>query len=136
MASFPLWMGQRSLLSSCGRTAARSSRFGFFSFHVPLAKSRDVISPGLQRFCQLGCIGTRLLIAPAGVSLSEGKDLTACGAESPLPSRGLRGMLGETVKALVDCPVTVIFFTKAAVAFIDIAQERAGPRVTMILSDK
>ena len=54
---------------------------------------------------------------------------------APLPPRGLRGILDETVTALVDCLVTFIFLATATVAVIDVAQEPAGPRVTTVLSD-
>ena len=64
------------------------------------------------------------------------KDLTACGAEAPLPPRVLRDILDKTVKVLVDCLVTFIFLATATTAVIDIAQELAGPCVTMVLSGK
>ena len=50
MASLLLWTGQRSVLSLCGRTAARSSSFGIFSFSR-LSTPSDVIAPGRHRFC-------------------------------------------------------------------------------------
>ena len=69
-------------------------------------------------------------------SFSEGKDLTACGAEAPLPPRGLRDIPDETVKALVDCLVTFILLATATTAVIDIVQEPAGLCVTIVLSGK
>ena len=63
-------------------------------------------------------------------------DLTTCGAEAPLPPRVLRDIPDETVKALTNCVVSVIFLATATTAVIGITQELAGPRVTMVLSDK
>ena len=45
-----------------------------------------------------------------------------------MPPRGLRGILDETAKAIIDCLVTFILLTTAAMAVIDIAQEPEGPR--------
>ena len=42
----------------------------------------------------------------------------------------------ETVKAIVDCQVLVIFLATVTTASSDIAQEPPGPRVTMVLSGK
>ena len=66
--------------------------------------------PDLHGFSNSVALGARLLVVPASVPPSEGKDLRACGAEAPLPPRVLRDIPNETVKALVDCLVTVIFF--------------------------
>ena len=64
------------------------------------------------------------------------KDLTACSTEAPLPKRVLRDIPDETVKALVDCLVTVILLATETTAVIDITQLPAGARVRMVLSDK
>ena len=62
------------------------------------------------------------------------EDLTTRGTEAPLSLRVLRDILGETVKALVDCLVIIIFLAETTMAVIDAAQEPTGPRITMVLA--
>ena len=51
--------------------------------------------------------------------------------------RVLRDIPDETVKALVDCLVMIIFFIgSATMAAMEFAHEVAGPRITMVLSGK
>ena len=52
-----------------------------------------------------------------------------CGAQGPLLPRVLRDTPDETV----DCLVIIVFLATATTAVLDIAQEPAGPRVSMVL---
>ena len=77
-----------------------------------------------------------LILSSTCSSTLEGKDLTICGAEALLPPPVLRDFPNEAVKAFVDCLVIFILLAAAAMVVIDIVQKGAGPRITMVLSDK
>ena len=71
------------------------------------AATSDVIAPGPQWFFARSVVlGLVCRLSLPGLHLQEGKDLTTCGAEAPLPQRVLRDIPDETVKALVDGLVT------------------------------
>ena len=69
-------------------------------------------------------------------STPDGKDTTSGGTEAPLPPDVPRDIPDDTVKALVDCLVIIIFVAATRTTVIGVAQEPAGPRVTLALTGK
>ena len=83
--------------------------------------------------------GTVLLHVPGTIKpalSTRRKDLTTCGTEATLPPDVPRDIPDETVKALVDCLVIIIFLAATTTTVSGVPQEPVGPRVTLALTVK
>ena len=114
-----------------------------FFFHRPSTKCRPTILLKASRRSVLNRVRTMnkfvtVLLTRVYWDTSVGcscqghifrkKDLTACGAETPLPPCASRDIPHETIKVLVDCLVSFISSAAATVAVMDLIQEPAGTR--------